>query len=108
MLLEPALVAQFEAAQFTPEPALVFTHYDRHLAAAEALMQRKNADYGEAWRDMRRPSITDILLMRLVRIRQMEDSGNRSALSEGIDANYLDMVNYALFALILLEEGSAA
>lgn len=102
MLLDAALVQQFEAANYRPDTATVLAHYDRHLAAAEALMLRKNADYGEAWREMRLSSITDIILMRLVRIRQLEDNGGLAQVSEGIDANYLDMVNYALFALIRL------
>lgn len=69
---------------------------------ARELMEKKNHDYGEAWRDMRISSLTDLILMKILRIRQIEDNKGKTIASEGIDANYLDMVNYALFALIRL------
>lgn len=68
------------------------------------LMIAKNHDYGEAWRDMRVSSLTDLILMKILRIRQIEDNKGKTLISEGIDANYMDMMNYALFALIRLEE----
>lgn len=73
------------------------------------LMLRKNHDYGEAWRDMRVSSLTDLILMKLLRVKQIEDNDGKTVVSEGVDANYMDMANYALFALILLaEEENAA
>lgn len=78
--------------------------YQRHLAESKALMERKNHDYGEAWRDMRLKSLTDLILVKIHRIRQIEDNEGRTEISEGIDANLHDMVNYAIFALIKLGE----
>ena len=73
------------------------------------LMLRKNHDYGEAWREMRVSSLTDLILMKLLRVKQIEDNDGKTVVSEGVDANYMDMANYALFALILLaEEENAA
>ncbi len=65
------------------------------------LLQHKNHDYGEAWRDMRVTSITDIILMKLLRVKQIEDNGGKTIVSEGVKANYQDMINYAIFAMIL-------
>jgi len=67
-------------------------------------MQDKNHDYGEAWRDMRLSSLTDLILMKLLRTKQIEDNDGETLISEGIDANYMDMINYAVFALIKIEE----
>lgn len=72
--------------------------------AAKTLMTNKNHDYGEAWRDMRISSMTDLILMKILRTKQIEDNQNRTIISEGIDANYFDMINYAVFALIKLSE----
>jgi hypothetical protein len=66
------------------------------------LMIRKNHDYGEAWRDMRVSSLTDLILMKILRVKQIEDNNGKTKVSEGIEANYQDMANYGLFALILL------
>jgi hypothetical protein len=77
--------------------------YDRHSKAVRELMLRKNHDYGEAWRGMRISSLTDIILMKLMRIKQIEDHDGKTLLSEGVDANYTDIINYALFALIKLD-----
>jgi len=76
--------------------------YDKHSDATAKLLSNKNHDYGEAWRDMRVSSITDIILMKLLRIKQIEDNEGKTAVSEGIDANYSDIINYAVFALIKL------
>ena len=65
------------------------------------LMIRKNHDYGEAWRDMRISSLTDLILMKVLRVKQIEDHAGKTVVSEGVEANYMDMANYALFALIL-------
>ena len=70
---------------------------------SKELMEAKNHDYGEAWRDMRVSSLTDLILQKLLRVKQIEDNQGKTLVSEGIDANYFDMVNYAIFALIHLE-----
>jgi hypothetical protein len=80
--------------------------YEKYTAEAFALMERKNHDYGEAWRDMRVSSLTDLILMKLLRIKQIEDNDGQTLVSEGIDANYYDMINYAIFALIKLDEST--
>ncbi len=63
-------------------------------------MEDKNHDYGEAWRDMRMSSITDLILMKVFRVKQIEDNEGKTIISEGVDANYMDMINYSVFALI--------
>lgn len=79
--------------------------YTQKAELAQKLMMDKNHDYGEAWRDMRVSSITDMILQKVLRVKQIEDNKGKLLVSEGLDANYLDMVNYAVFALILLGEG---
>lgn len=79
--------------------------YLKHFLASKALMENKNHDYGEAWRNMRISSLTDIILMKLLRTKQIEDNDGKTIVSEGLDANYADIINYAVFALIKLEEG---
>ncbi len=78
--------------------------YDKYANEAFELMLRKNHDYGEAWRDMRVSSLTDLILMKLLRTKQIEDNDGKTIISEGLDANYFDMLNYAVFALIQLDE----
>jgi len=78
--------------------------YDEKIALAKELMMNKNHDYGEAWRDMRVSSLTDLILQKLLRVKQIENNSGKTLVSEGIDANYQDMINYAVFALILLKE----
>jgi len=78
--------------------------FDSIVAEVKALMMQKNHDYGEAWREMRVQSFTDMILVRLMRIRQIEDNAGQTLVSEGIDANYMDIINYAIFALIRLGE----
>ncbi len=78
--------------------------YDKYSNEARSLMENKNHDYGEAWRDMRVSSLTDLILMKLLRIKQIEDNKGETILSEGVDANFHDMINYAIFALIKLSE----
>jgi len=83
---------------------------DRYRAAFEEtrqLMIRKNHDYGEAWRDMRVSSLTDLILMKVLRVKQIEDNNGKTKVSEGVEANYEDMANYALFALVLLARGES-
>lgn len=74
--------------------------YDRAVQETFDLLQNKNHDYGEAWRDMRITSITDIILMKLFRVKQIEDNQGKTLVSEGVKANYQDMINYAVFAMI--------
>lgn len=81
--------------------------YDEQANKAKELMMAKNHDYGEAWRDMRVSSFTDLILQKLLRIKQIEDNSGLTLVSEGIDANYYDMVNYSVFALIKLNEAAA-
>ena len=78
--------------------------YDQVTHEAYALMTRKNHDYDEAWRDMRVSSITDLIMSKVLRTKSIEDHGGKTLVSEGLDANYYDMINYAVFALILLAE----
>jgi hypothetical protein len=78
--------------------------YDKYITEAKELMLDKNHDYGEAWRNMRVSSYTDIILMKLLRIKQIEDNQGKTFVSEGVDANYYDIINYAVFALIKLME----
>lgn len=78
--------------------------YDEKIAITKKLMMDKNHDYGEAWRDMRVSSLTDLILQKLLRVKQIEDNAGKTLVSEGIDANYQDMINYAVFALIHLEK----
>jgi hypothetical protein len=78
--------------------------YEKYIEKAKGLMLDKNHDYGEAWRNMRISSFTDIIMMKLLRIKQIEDHEGKTYISEGIDANYLDIINYGVFALIKLEE----
>lgn len=79
--------------------------YDKHIAATRDLMIRKNHDYDEAWRGMRVHSYTDIILQKLLRTKQIEDNAGVTLISEGVDANYQDMINYSVFAIIKLTEG---
>lgn len=83
---------------------VVGAKYDAYISMARNLMSDKNHDYGEAWRQMRISSLTDIILMKLLRIKQIEDNNGLTLISEGPDANYLDIVNYSAFALIMLDQ----
>jgi hypothetical protein len=78
--------------------------YDKHMAETKQLMENKNHDYGEAWREMRISSLTDLILQKLLRVKQIENNQGLTIVSEGINANYQDMINYAVFALILMDE----
>jgi hypothetical protein len=77
--------------------------YDKEVQLTKALMLDKNHDYGEAWRDMRISSLTDLILMKIFRVKQIEDNKGQTIISEGVDANYRDMINYAVFAIIRLD-----
>ncbi|MER3463328.1 MAG: hypothetical protein C4329_01790 [Chitinophagaceae bacterium] len=86
------------------EPANAIALYNQNIIAAKALMNNKNHDYGEAWRNMSQESFVDLILMKLQRIRQILSNKGQTLISEGIDANYFDIINYAVFALILTAE----
>lgn len=88
--------------ELSPEDALKY--YEQHVAGVKGLMMDKNHDYGEAWREMRISSMTDLILMKLLRIKQIEDNSGSTLISEGVDANYADIINYAVFSLIKLRE----
>lgn len=77
--------------------------YDAKVKLTKDLMEAKNHDYGEAWREMRVSSLTDLILQKLLRVKQIEDNKGKTLVSEGIEANYQDMLNYAVFALILMD-----
>lgn len=79
-------------------------NYDFYTQEAKALMERKNHDYGEAWREMRTTSITDLIYQKVLRTKQIEDNQGKTLVSEGLDANYYDMLNYAVFCLIKIVE----
>jgi hypothetical protein len=80
----------------------VETHFDKRVNETKELMFAKNHDYGEAWRDMRISSLTDLILMKIFRVKQIEDNAGQTLASEGVRANYQDMLNYSVFALIKL------
>ena len=91
-----------DSADLTQEEASKLYQY--YSKKAKNLMSAKNHDYDEAWRDMRVGSFTDLILQKLLRVKQIEDNKGQTLVSEGIDANYFDMINYAIFALIKLSE----
>jgi hypothetical protein len=84
------------------EPNIVELNFDQKVTETKELMFAKNHDYGEAWRDMRVSSLTDLILMKILRVKQIEDNQGQTEASEGVKANYQDMMNYAIFALIKL------
>ena len=89
------------------EVSLGLEKYEHYFGMAKSLMDNKNHDYDEAWREMRISSLTDLILMKLLRIKQIEDNEGKTLISEGLDANYLDIINYAVFAMIRLEESNS-
>ncbi len=89
-----------EELEIGEEKALIL--FDKYAEKAKQLMLKKNHDYGEAWRDMRVSSLTDLILMKLLRVKQIEDNEGNTLISEGIDANYYDILNYAVFSMIHL------
>ncbi len=92
-----------DTTDITNEDALAL--YDKYITETKELMYAKNHDYDEAWRGMRISSYTDLILMKIYRTKQIESHGGKTIVSEGVDANYKDMINYALFGLIKLEYG---
>jgi hypothetical protein len=95
-----------DTRDITPDEALSL--YDKHITEAKELMYAKNHDYDEAWRKMRTSSYTDLILMKIYRTKEIENHKGKTLVSEGVDANYMDMINYALFGLIKLEFGEEA
>ncbi len=91
-----------EGENLSEEKALQL--YDKHISETQKLMLAKNHDYGEAWREMRSSSFTDLILMKLMRLKQIEDNNGKTLISEGPDSNYKDIINYSVFALIQLSE----
>ena len=79
--------------------------YDEAILETKKVMLNKNHDYGEAWREMSQESFVDLILMKLLRVRQILNNDGKTLISEGIDANYVDIINYAVFAMILIDEG---
>lgn len=92
------------ADDFTQDKEEILSLYDKYAQEAKELMLRKNHDYGEAWREMRISSITDLIYQKVLRTKQIEDNAGATLVSEGIDANYFDMLNYAVFCLIKFSE----
>jgi hypothetical protein len=95
-------IREIELKEMELSEELAVSLYDKYVLEAHSLMELKNHDYGEAWRDMRVSSLTDLILMKILRIKQIEDNDGATLISEGIDANYFDMLNYAVFSLIHL------
>ncbi len=95
-------VREIEIKDLDLDPDLAISLYDKYSKEAFDLMMKKNHDYGEAWRDMRISSLTDLILMKILRVKQIEDNNGATIISEGIDANYFDMLNYSAFSLIHL------
>lgn len=94
-----------DTVDMTADEALAL--YDKHIKATKDLMMAKNTDYGEAWRDMRISSYTDLILSKIQRTKEIENNNGNTLVSEGIDANYQDMINYSVFALIKHGEETA-
>ena len=92
------------ADDFKQDKEEILNLYDHFAAEAKDLMMKKNHDYGEAWREMRIASITDLIYQKVLRTKQIEDNSGETLVSEGIDANYFDMLNYAVFCLIKMQE----
>jgi hypothetical protein len=91
-----------ESAPEELEEQEAFDLYTKQVNAAKELMKKKNHDYGEAWREMSLEGLVDLILMKLQRIRQIVSNNGKTTISEGIDANYFDIINYAVFALVLM------
>ena len=101
-----ALIIAHEGETTQSEQSLteLMALYDAQAQATWDLLSAKNHDYGEAWRAMRVSSMTDIILMKLLRIKQIEDNAGRTLVSEGVEANYMDILNYSVFSLVLMEQ----
>ncbi len=93
-----------ESTEMEIDPVVVEELYSTQIAKTKELMMAKNHDYGEAWRDMRISSLTDLILMKILRLKQIEDNDGQTLISEGPEGSYRDIINYAMFALIKLSE----
>ena len=96
-------VSEVELKELEIDPDQAIRLYDKYAKNAFELMMKKNHDYGEAWRDMRVTSLTDLILTKVLRIKQIEDNKGVTEISEGVEGNYFDMLNYSVFALIHIE-----
>jgi len=108
-IINYCVIAMLQLELSTDDPnemdvAVVEALFDKRITETKDLMFAKNHDYGEAWRDMRISSLTDLILMKILRVKQIEDNLGQTLASEGVKANYQDMLNYAVFALIKLED----
>ncbi|MDX2361609.1 MAG: DUF1599 domain-containing protein [Crocinitomicaceae bacterium] len=101
-------VKELQLTEMELPTELAIELYEKYATEAFELMEKKNHDYGEAWRDMRVSSLTDLILQKILRVKQIEDNEGATIISEGIDANYFDMLNYSAFALIHLNIGQKA
>lgn len=97
-------VREAELIDIELDESVAIELYNKYFTEAYELMLKKNHDYGEAWRDMRVSSLTDLILMKILRVKQIEDNNGTTMISEGIDANYFDMLNYSIFSLIHLNK----
>ncbi len=109
-LVNYSIIAMIQIELNEDEPTELYLEYtlglyDKYAKQTKELMMNKNHDYGEAWREMRINSFTDLILMKLNRVKQIEDNQGKTLISEGIDSHYSDILNYAVFALIKMEEG---
>ncbi len=102
LLLEVQKKPSLAEAWLSPEPLM--KAYDEAIILTFDTMMAKNHDYGEAWRKMRVSSMTDLILMKIHRIKQIEDNGGKVSVSEGVEGNYVDILNYAVFCLIRMDE----
>jgi hypothetical protein len=102
MALLQMRLTEADGLELAPEEAT--RQYEAEVKITRDLLEQKNHDYGEVWRELRVSSITDLILMKLLRVKQIEDNEGATIISEGIDANYRDIINYAIFAMILIEE----
>ncbi|MFN0274448.1 MAG: DUF1599 domain-containing protein [Chitinophagales bacterium] len=93
-----------ESDEYSIAEELALSMYDAYAAKIKSLMEAKNHDYGEAWRNMRTSSFTDLILMKILRVKQIEENEGKTEISEGIASHYIDMVNYSIFALIKIKE----
>lgn len=105
-IINYCVIAMIQIELSTPEleleVSIVNSLFDQKISETKTLMEDKNHDYGEAWRDMRVSSLTDLILMKLLRVKQIEDNQGNTLVSEGVKANYQDIINYSVFALIKL------
>ena len=104
-LIQLELGAVSEREEVKMDPGRARELYEKYIYGAKALMMDKNHDYGEAWRDMRISSLTDIILMKIFRLKQIEDNKGKVLISEGPEGSYNDIINYAVFAMIKILEG---